>query len=141
MPSDSHNTTIDLQVIDYKDVERILNRDSNRYKILITRKHPRLIKSQNVYSIWISKLEHPQAVHPSQLYKIEHLALEQAQKGESDIILDALEYLMIEHGVIPVLRFVGKLRDMAILTNSNFYVSVSDGIDEKTKALVRRIVE
>lgn len=136
-----HSGGIDLQVIDYKEVERILNRNTHRHKILITRKHPRLIKPQNVYPIWVSKLEHPQAVHPSQLYLIEHLAWEQAQKQPSDIILDALEYLMIEHGVVSTLRFVGKLRDMAVLTNSNFYVSVSDGIDEKTKALIRRIVE
>ncbi|GAB6101460.1 DUF835 domain-containing protein [Thermococcus atlanticus] len=132
---------IDLQVIDYRDVEKILNRNTTRHKILITRKHPRLIKPQNVYPIWISKLEHPQAVHPSQLYRIEHLTWEHAQRQPSDIILDALEYLMIEHGVVSTLRFVGKLRDMAVLTNSNFYVSVSDGIDEKTKALIRRIVE
>ncbi|WP_461866352.1 DUF835 domain-containing protein [Thermococcus sp.] len=136
-----HKRAIDLQVIDYKDVEKILNKDAYRAKILITRTHPKRIKNQNVYPIWISKLEHPQAVHPSQLYLIENLILEHAKQQHSDIILDALEYLMIEHGVTPILKFVGKLRDIAILTNSNFYVSVSDGLDEQTKALVKRIVE
>ncbi len=136
-----HKRNIDLQVIDYRDVEKILNKDTYRIKILITRTHPERIKNQNVHPIWISKLEHPLAVHPSQLYIIENLILEHARQQHSDIILDALEYLMIEHGVMSTLRFVGKLRDMAILTSSNFYVSVSDGIDEKTKALIRRIVE
>ncbi|WP_457754151.1 DUF835 domain-containing protein [Thermococcus sp.] len=63
-------------------------------------------------------------------------------KKESPIIvLDAFEYLMMEQGLEATLRFTGKLRDIALLNNSGFIVSISEGLDDKTVALLKRIVE
>lgn len=91
--------------------------------------------------IWVSKAEHPKAVKPTDLHILESIIWRELQNGTKSVILDALEYLMIENGVERALRFVGKLRDMAILTGATFYVTVSEGIDEKTRAMLRRIVE
>ncbi|WP_367884487.1 DUF835 domain-containing protein [Thermococcus sp. JCM 11816] len=96
----------------------------------------------DVVPIWVSKAEHPKAVKPTDLHILESIIWRELQNGTKSVILDALEYLMIENGVERALRFVGKLRDMAILTGATFYVTVSEGgIDEKTRAMLRRIVE
>ncbi|NJE85716.1 DUF835 domain-containing protein [Thermococcus sp. CX2] len=129
------------RIINYRYLNEVLKRDPDRIKILITRKPPFDIMGNNIYQIWLTKVPHSNAVHPSRLHVIEQMVWEHLQNGKVDVILDAVEYLMIEHGVEPTLRFVSKLRDMALLMDSNFYVTVSDGLDNKVLILLKRIVE
>lgn len=127
-------------VVDYRELDRLLAQGS--YKKLLIMRQP-IINSapSDVVPIWVSKAEHPKAVKPTDLHILESIVWRELQNGTKSVILDALEYLMIENGIERALRFVGKLRDMAILTGATFYVTVSDGIDEKTRAMLRRIVE
>ncbi|WP_257719862.1 DUF835 domain-containing protein [Thermococcus cleftensis] len=129
------------RVVDYRRLNELLQRNKRRRKLLITRKPPVELDKHNVHPIWVTKIPHPNAVSPSRLHAIEQMVWEQLQQGEADVILDAIEYLMIENGVEPTLRFVSKLRDMALLANSDFYVTISDGIDDRVRNILRRIVE
>ncbi|WP_460127407.1 DUF835 domain-containing protein [Thermococcus prieurii] len=110
-------------------------------KVLITRKMPGEVSDSNVIHIWVTRVRHPQAVEPTNLYVIEQRVWDSLSKGARNVILDAFEYLLLENGLERTLRFVGKLRDMTLLSNSNFYVTVSDGIDERVLAMLKRIVE
>lgn len=91
--------------------------------------------------MWVTKVPHPEAVPPTKLHVIEQIIWNQLNKTASDVILDAFEYLMIENGVEPTLRFVGKMRDMTLMRDSEFYVTVSNGLDERVLNILRRIVE
>lgn len=137
----SSEASNETPVIDYKALPKLLNRFSGKNVLLITRRHPDHIKDVNGEIIWISKTNHPKAVHPSRLHAIEQITWESLNNGVDGVILDALEYLMVEHGIEKTLKFVGKLRDMTMYKNRNFYVTISDGLDEKVLALLRRIVE
>ncbi len=96
----------------------------------------------NVRKVWVTKVPHPEAVPPTKLHVIEQIIWNQLNKTASDVILDAFEYLMIENGgVEPTLRFVGKMRDMTLMRDSEFYVTVSNGLDERVLNILRRIVE
>jgi len=128
-------------VVDYRALPKLLQGLSNGQVLLITRQRPEEVKHSHVNVIWVTKVSHPRAVHPTHLHMIEQTVWDQLQKEGSHVIIDAIEYLMIENGVEKTLRFIGKLRDMALLQNSRFYVTVSEGVDEKTVALLRRIVE
>jgi len=129
------------RILDYRRLNDILVRNPHREKILITRRSPFEVNAPNVYQIWITKVAHPNAVHPSKLHVIEQIVWDKLQDNKSDVVLDAIEYLMIENGVEPTLRFVGKIRDMAVMKNSDFYVTVSDGLDDRLLNVLRRIVE
>ncbi|WP_456321549.1 DUF835 domain-containing protein [Palaeococcus sp. (in: euryarchaeotes)] len=127
------------EIIDHRDVERIYSRMEDK-AIIITRKPPR--REKETY-FWISKVEHPKAIHPSQLYIIEENVRKHLQKSRNNevVIFDAFEYIKIEQGSESAYKFVGKLRDLTILSGSKFIVSISDALDEKEKALLKRIIE
>ena len=128
------------KVLDYRVLHDIL-RVLPEKKVLITRKMPGEFADQRVVHIWVTRINHPQAVDPTDLYVIEQKVWDSLSKGAKNVILDAFEYLLLENGLERTLRFVGKLRDMALLSNSNFYVTVSDGVDERVLAMLKRIVE
>ncbi|WP_457751588.1 DUF835 domain-containing protein [Thermococcus sp.] len=129
------------RIIDYRSLPQLLDRFSNKEVLLITRRPPNYITDVNGRVIWISKVNHPKAIHPSRIHVIEQITWDSLNNGVDSVIFDALEYMMIEHGIDKTLKFVGKLRDMTMYQNKEFYVTVSDGIDEKVLALLRRIVE
>ena len=129
------------RVIDYRRLKSILRKDSRYKKLVITRRSPSEFEGHNINYIWITKVSHPNAVSPSRLHVIEQMVWEQLQMENTDVILDAVEYLIIENGVESTLRFVGKLRDMALMKGRNFYVTVSDGLDSRILNMLRRIIE
>lgn len=107
--------------------------------VWITRKPP-TEESRGKVHIWISKVEHPKAIHPSRTYVIEE-TLRRNLNPNSVVVFDAFEYLKVEQGTEAALKFVGKLRDITILNSSKFVVSVSDALDRREKVLLKRIVE
>ncbi|NJE07934.1 DUF835 domain-containing protein [Thermococcus sp. M39] len=129
-----------FRVVHYSEVPEILEKVPRRKKILITRTPPNG-QNSSVLHIWISKVDHPSAVSPSNLYVIEQKVWELLNRDSPIIVFDAFEYLMMEQGLEAALKFTGKLRDMALLNNSGFIVSVSEGLDERVVALLKRIVE
>ncbi|NJE53720.1 DUF835 domain-containing protein [Thermococcus sp. 21S9] len=128
------------KVLDYRVLPSVLKALPDR-KVLITRKMPEEVPDSNIIHIWVTRVRHPQAVDPTNLYVIEQRVWDSLSKGAKNVILDAFEYLLLENGLERTLRFVGKLRDMALLSDSNFYVTVSDGVDERVLAMLKRIVE
>lgn len=127
------------EVIDHTEVDSIYSKIKDR-AIMISRKPPR--REKETY-FWISKVEHPKAIHPSQLYIIEESVKKHLQNSRDKkvVIFDAFEYIKIEQGPESAYKFVGKLRDIALLSGSKFIVSISDALDEKEKTLLKRIVE
>ncbi|WP_084593953.1 DUF835 domain-containing protein [Palaeococcus ferrophilus] len=111
----------------------------NRNVVWITRSPPNDESREKVH-IWISKVEHPKAVHPSRLYVIEE-SLRRSLQPNSVIVFDAFEYIKVEQGTEAALRFVGKLRDLALMKSSKFVVSASDALDKRERVLLKRIVE
>ncbi|WP_297508710.1 DUF835 domain-containing protein [Thermococcus sp.] len=121
-------------------VSKLLKNNGRRKIVFITR-NPDEKPGKNVSLLWISSIEHPKAINPRKLHVIEQKVWDELNRENAVVVLDGLEYLLLENGPETTLRFVGKLRDMAILTNSNIYIVVSEAIDEKIRNLLRRIVE
>jgi len=129
------------KVLSYTYLPRLMSLTPDG-KILITRKMPGEFSDSNVVHIWVTKLKHPQAVEPTNLYVIEQKVWDLLSTGSArSVILDAFEYILLENGLERTLRFVGKLRDIALLSNADFYVTVGDGVDERVLAILKRIVE
>ena len=127
-------------LIDEEDFLRVLRSGPKRQKVVITRRH-NLYAPGNIKIIYLSKVPRPGYVDPSKLYVLEQNLWRHLQNSRSDVILDAFEYLAIENGLETALKFTSKLRDIAVLTGSRFYVTVSDALDERTIHLLRRILD
>ena len=119
-------------------ISRLL-KNNGRKVILITR-NPKS-QSRGVSVLWLSSIDHPKAIDPRKLHVIEQKVWEELRRGNADVVVDGLEYLILENGQEPVLRFIGKLRDMAVLTNSNFYIVVSDALEDRLRKLLKKIIE
>ena len=128
------------RVLDYRVLPQMLM-ELPGSKVLITRKMPGHFRDSGVVHIWVTRISHPNAVDPTNLHVVEQRVWDSISMGAKSVILDAFEYLLLENGLERTLRFVGKLRDMALLSNSDFYVTVSDGLDERVLAMLKRIVE
>ncbi|AIF69379.1 hypothetical protein PAP_04840 [Palaeococcus pacificus DY20341] len=134
------DSNLNCKVIHYSELSEILSIFSEEEKIMITREPPK--EETNTIYFWLSKVEHPNAISPTKLYILEE-AVRAALKDNKGkvIIFDAFEYIKVENGTTAALRFVGKLRDMALLSNSKFVISVSDALDEREKAFLKRIID
>ena len=130
----------DSGLLDEEGFRSILQSNPHIQKVVITRRY-NINPSTNVRLIYLSKVPHPGHVDPSKLHILEQTIWRLLQDSQSDVILDAFEYLVIENGLDTALKFTGKLRDMAVLAGSNFYVTVSGALDERTIHMLRRILD
>ncbi|ASJ02290.1 hypothetical protein A3L09_02945 [Thermococcus profundus] len=110
---------------------------------LITRDYPLLLQrfwdeGSLLKAVWITTIEHPHAVHPRDLHKIEAAVIRDTSIRKSDVVLDGFEYLMLENGLIPALKFVSKVRDITLVNGTRFYVVLSDALTERERALLKR---
>lgn len=88
--------------------------------------------------LWLTTVEHPNAVNPRDLHKIEFAVIRDTSIRRSKVVLDGFEYLMLENGLVPALRFVSKVRDIAVMNGTQFYVVLSDALTEREKTLLKR---
>ena len=127
-------------VIDENSARKLMKKKGSSL-LVITRKPPLEIERYRVEYIWVTTAQHPRGVHPIDLYRMEHVVVERLKKGKVDILLDAVEYLMLHNGVRGTLKFIAKLRDRAVINNTEFYVTVSANLDHKVRRMIERIVE
>lgn len=121
--------------------ECYLNFKSLSYKfptIAIAREPPEVFKEKLGLKvtpvIWISKVEHENAVYPSRLpYLLERLRdfLESVELNKV-ILIDGIEYLILENGTEAVFKFLTSLKDFAIINRGIILVAIDrDTLDEK----------
>jgi len=107
--------------------------------IAVTRDPPETFRSQLelkvVPVLWVSKVSHQDAVEPTRLpYLLENLkAFLESTNLDKVILLDCVEYLLLENKPESVLKFIASLKDLAALNRGILLVSVEkEAIDEKT---------
>ncbi|KAF5043621.1 hypothetical protein DSECCO2_500320 [anaerobic digester metagenome] len=92
--------------------------------------------------LWLAQSPGPERVDPSNLQLLTHMTLEFVRKGPSIIALEGLEYLMLNNDLNKVLKFLGQLRDEAIVEGSILLVSVDPRtLTERQRAILERELE
>ncbi|WP_297073974.1 DUF835 domain-containing protein [Thermococcus sp.] len=106
--------------------------------IAVTRDPPDVFKSKLglriVPVLWVSKVRHDEAVDPTRLpYLLENLkAFLESTNLDKVILIDCVEYLLLENKPESVLKFIASLRDLATLNRGILLVSVEkEALDEK----------
>ncbi|WP_083830171.1 DUF835 domain-containing protein [Thermococcus zilligii] len=98
--------------------------------------------AEKIKPLWLTTVEtqSPHAVNPRHLYKIVAIIEREVATNKSWVIVDGIEYLIIENGLEPTLKFLGQVRDVTALHGSSLYVVASDALSGKEMALIRRVL-
>ncbi|WP_297417703.1 DUF835 domain-containing protein [Thermococcus sp.] len=95
---------------------------------------------------WITKVSGERSVSPTNLARMLDMAVKFMARAEEKgvrpvVVIDGLEYLMLENGFIPVLKFLTTLRDYAHLHGGTVILVGDDSfLDGKERTLLKRLM-
>ena len=143
-----HDVGRDELIIHPSQVRRLVitKLSSNWPVLLVARDPPNLVaeklnvNDKRLKVVWISTVDHPSAVNPRDLYKLEFVIVRDVSTRRSVVILDGIEYLILESGLAPTMKFLAKINDITLVNNSKLYVVLGDSLGEKEVALIKRIL-
>ncbi|ASJ03379.1 hypothetical protein A3L09_08965 [Thermococcus profundus] len=118
-------------------VEKALKLASGKKVIALTR-NPEPFKKLGIPYLWLSKVEGENAIDPLRLPAILHHLIQNADR-DTVMIIDGLEYLILENGFDPVVRFLTTLKDNILLKGATLIVVVDPKtLDPSQLALLKR---
>jgi archaellum biogenesis ATPase FlaH len=126
----------------YKLFSSYVSRDNKG--ILITRIFPSKVRKQykleNTPVLWLSRSQTGKAINPTNLGVLLEEIREFITKNKKTLVLlDGLEYLIIENDFERVLKFVNSVEDEIALHNSRLLISVNPNVlDAEKKALLEK---
>ncbi|CAI1493819.1 conserved protein of unknown function [Thermococcus nautili] len=105
-------------------------------KVLFVTRHPELLQGSNLPYIWVSKILSRYSVNPTNLHILLH-EISKSVDRNTVIVLDALEYLILENGFKSVMKFLTTLKDIVIEKNATLLLVVEkNALDEKERAML-----
>ncbi|AHF81379.1 DUF835 domain-containing protein [Thermococcus paralvinellae] len=113
--------------------------------LIISRKPAYIIKKKfrlkETPILWLSKIEGDNTVYPTRLNYLMQVLIDFMKKENipKAILLDGIEYLVLENGFDTVFKFLTKLKDYAIMNNAIILVPiVRDVYGEREAVLLMR---
>ncbi|NJE54388.1 DUF835 domain-containing protein [Thermococcus sp. 21S9] len=95
---------------------------------------------------WITTVHDERAISPTNLPKILDMAVKFMKEAEEAgkkpiIVIDGLDYLVLENGFSSVLKFLSALRDYALIHGATVFIVGSDNfLSERERKLLRNIL-
>ncbi len=113
---------------------------------IISRTHPDQLRSRYELTrtpfLWLAETPGPNNVHPGNLQMLTHMTTEFLRKGPSLVAIDGLEYLLVNNDITRVLKFLGQLRDMAVVEGAILLVTVDPmALSERQRAILERGID
>ncbi|MCO6041809.1 DUF835 domain-containing protein [Thermococcus alcaliphilus] len=99
------------------------------------------LKLEQTPMLWLTKIDGEGNIHPLRLEFLLQTLVDFMKSGDTPkiILLDGIEYLMVENGFEPVFKFLAALNDYALLNNTIILVPLDESAVEKRHAnLLRR---
>lgn len=115
--------------------------------MVVSRTFPEKIrKSENFENVpiwWLSREENPQSIDPLSLAKLTHIIKGFIEKRERGVVLlDGMEYLIMQNGFETTLRFLQALNDLVILNRATLIVPVDpSSLSVKQMSLLEKEME
>ncbi|WP_167886414.1 MULTISPECIES: DUF835 domain-containing protein [unclassified Thermococcus] len=154
----SIKTILDITLVEKVSLATNISNESFDIKpgVFISEKIPEIfIESGLVFSrnnsrregwFWITKLNAPNAIYPTNLPKMLDIIVKYMKNAKEEgrhpiIVIDNLEYLIMENEFETVLRFLSVLRDYAVLHSATVFLGIDlDTLDTKKQHLLKRLV-
>ncbi len=115
--------------------------------MIISRTFPGKIRQNKFFESlpvwWLSREESPHSIDPLSLAKLTHVVQEFVRsRNEAIILLDGLEYLIMQNSFETTLRFIQALNDLVILNKAMLIVPVDpSSLSEKQLSLLEKEME
>lgn len=115
--------------------------------MMITRTFPEKVQKSEKFEDmpiwWLSREENPQSIDPLSLAKLVHVIKDFVQNNERAVILlDGLEYLILQNGFETALRFIQALNDLVTLNKATLIVPVNpSSLSVKEMSLLEKEME
>ncbi|AIF70347.1 hypothetical protein PAP_09865 [Palaeococcus pacificus DY20341] len=113
--------------------------------LIVSRRPPYIIREtfglKETPVLWITKVDGENTIHPTRLEYLMQILVDFMKKENipKAILLDGLEYLILENGFDPMFKVLTKLKDYAIINNTIILVPViKHAYNEKEFALIAR---
>ncbi|MBU7027806.1 MAG: DUF835 domain-containing protein [Theionarchaea archaeon] len=121
----------------YECYKAFLELSSQRSGLIITRIHPHRVKKRFGISskiLWLSTVETKNTIEPTQLSKLAFIISHFVKDNKgSTILLDGLEYLILQNDFETVLKFVYSVADYISLHNAILLLPLSPKILSKAQ--------
>jgi hypothetical protein len=100
--------------------------------LAISRTHPEKLRKEYKLArtplLWLSRYVTENSVSPDDISKLNYIISEFTQKSEKSVILlDGLEYLIIQVGFETVLTYLKELRDTLVINNAKLIIPLHKG--------------
>ncbi|WP_245612519.1 DUF835 domain-containing protein [Palaeococcus ferrophilus] len=108
-------------------------------KLIVTRDPTKFGEFNNIY--WLTKVETERSIAPNRLEYLQYVltTFMNASKEPNVILLDGIEYLVLENGFNATFKLLTALHDAALLTNTRILLPVDeDSLEEKHMAMLKR---
>ena len=110
-------------------------------RLLAITRHPRPYEEHGIPYVWVSNVPAENAVRPTQLAPLLHRVLSSVDET-TFIIVDGLEYLVLNNGFEPVMKFLMNLKDNLLTRNAGMVVIVDPKtLDERQMNMLMREFE
>jgi len=110
-------------------------------RLLAITRHPRPYEEHGIPYVWVSNVPAENAVRPTQLAPLLHRVLSSVDEN-TFIIVDGLEYLVLNNGFEPVMKFLMNLKDNLLTRNAGMVVIVDPKtLDERQMNMLMREFE
>jgi hypothetical protein len=106
-------------------------------------KIPQVDSRESINMLWLTRENSPDSIDPLSLAKLTHKVKEFIQEEEGGIVLlDGLEYLILQNDFETTLRFIQALNDLIILNKATLIVPVdTSALSVKELSLLEKEME
>ena len=124
-------------LINSSHIDAVLQLLAGKKVIALTR-NPVIFKERGIPYLWLSKVEGENAIDPLRLPAILHNLVSKADEN-TVVIIDGLEYLILENGFNSVLKFLTTLKDHLLMRGTTLVIFVNpDTLESSQLSLLKR---
>ena len=124
-------------LINSPNIDTILQLFAGKKVIALTR-NPAIFKERGIPHLWLSKVESENSIDPLRLPAILHNLVSKADEN-TVVIIDGLEYLILENGFNSVLKFLTALKDHLLMKGATLIVFITpDTLENSQLSLMKR---
>lgn len=108
-------------------------------KLIVTRDPLKFSEFENIY--WLTKVETDRSIAPNRLEYLQYIltTFMNASNDSKVILLDGVEYLILENGFTATFKLLTALNDLALLKNTMILLPVDeDSLEGREKAMLKR---
>ena len=134
--------TTGLVLVEGKKLKSLLEKYRNSSILLLTREEGEFPENWSVFRV--SAVPFGNSIPPTALEKLRHVIVQyllEARKSGSRgvVVIDCLDFLLLYNDRLAVLKFLGDVRDHAIVNDGVVFVGLSESVDEQTRRLLENL--